>query len=119
MDPYERMIEIMRRQGKKYNPPAPEIGIMEEEGKVRLNDLLLDTDDYLIDCNLRLDKTKKVYYHKGEPSGGGYLTTSDHNAELEEYKKNLLQTGDRVLMLKIENDDAEQYILLAKVVIPE
>lgn len=119
MDGCERLIEIIRNQGAKHNPPVPMIGVMGEEGKVKLNDLSLDKDDYLMNCNLRLDPSKKIFYHKEKPSGGEYVSSSGHNTTLEEYKKNLLQEGDSVLMIKIENDEIVQYILLAKVVAPE
>ena len=45
------------------------------------------------------------------------MTDSEHNSTLEEYKRNILQEGDEVLLLKL--DRHEKYILIAKVVVPE
>ena len=45
------------------------------------------------------------------------MTDSSHNATLEEYKKNILQEGDRVLLIKLNKH--EKYVVIAKVVVPE
>ena len=116
MDAYERIIEQMRKSGKYYNAPVPQIGVVSSGKKIKLDNLVINKDDYLIDCNLRFSDSGRVYFHKEKPSGGEYLSTSEHNATMEEYKNNILNEGDRVLIMKLAN--SEQYIILAKVVSP-
>ena len=72
---------------------------------------------YLINCNLRLDNKKKIFIHNSKPQSAEYMTDSSHNATLEEYKKNILQEGDRVLLIKLNKH--EKYVVIAKVVVPE
>lgn len=91
MNPYERFVQQFRNCGRYYNAPSPEIGIMRKDGKIKLDTMELDTDDYLMDCNL--------FLKEGTDS-----------------KENALKEGDKVLILKIS--DVELYILLAKVVEP-
>lgn len=107
----------MRKAGKFYNPPVPRLGVMMESGKVRIDTMTLKKEDYLIDCNLRLDPNKKIFLHTSEPESAEYMTDSDHNVTMEEYRKNILKEGDIVLLLKLHKH--EKYILIAKVVEPE
>lgn len=106
----------MRKAGKFYNPPEPQLGIMMESGKIRIDTMILDKKDYLMSCNLRLDNSKRVYLHSSQPGSGEYMTDFSHNATLEEYKENILQEGDKVLLLKLNKH--EIYIVMAKVVTP-
>ena len=114
---YERFVEQMRKAGSFYNAPVPHLGIMMDSGKIRMDTMILDKSDYLINCNLRLDRAKKVFLHTSKPESAEYMTDSEHNSTLEEYKRNILQEGDKVLLLKL--DRHEKYILIAKVVVPE
>ncbi len=107
----------MRKAGKFYNPPVPELGIMMKEGKIRIDTMILDKKDYLMDCNLRLDPSPKIFLHTSKTESAEYVTDSSHNVTLKEYKKNILQEGDTVLLQKLNNH--EKYVLIAKVVIPE
>lgn len=101
---YERFIEQMRKAGKYYNGPPIQLGKVLSDGKIKTGDLTIQKEDYLLDCNLRLDAGKKVYLH-----------TDNSNENLQEYKKNLLYKGDKVLIIKIE----EKFVIIAKVVKPE
>lgn len=101
---YERFIEQMRKAGKYYNGPAIQLGKVLSDGKIKTGDLTIQKEDYLLDCNLRLDAGKKIYLH-----------TDNSNENLQEYKKNLLYKGDKVLIIKIE----EKFVIIAKVVKPE
>lgn len=105
MDAYERIIEQMRKSGQYYNAPVPEIGIVSSDKKIKIDNLVINKGDYLIDCNLRFSDSGRVYFH-----------TDSTGESLSEYKKNILSEGDRVLVMKLAN--SEQYILLAKVVEP-
>ena len=105
MDAYERIIEQMRKSGKYYNAPTPQIGVVSSGKKIKIDNLVINKDDYLMDCNLRFSDSGRVYFH-----------TDGTGESLSEYKKNILSEGDRVLVMKLEN--SEQYIVLSKVVIP-
>lgn len=89
MNPYEEFVKQFRSSGAYYNIPPPQIGIMKKDGRVKIDTMELDTDDYMMNCSLSLD-------------GEG---------------ENVLQEGDKVLVLKMQ--DQEVYILLAKVVNPK
>lgn len=107
----------MRRAGRYYNAQPPQLGIMMDAGKIKIDTMTLDKNDYLINCNLRLNNKKKIFIHNSEPQSAEYMTDSSHNATLEEYKKNILQEGDRVLLVKLNKH--EKYVVIAKVVVPE
>lgn len=115
MDAYERINEAIRRGGAYHNPPVPEIGIMTTDGKIKLDSITLEKDDYLMDCNLRFAGDKN-YIHTSKTSSGEYLSDSEHNATLQEYTANILQEGDQVLVMKLKNE--EKFILIGKVVRP-
>lgn len=117
MNTYERFVEQMRKAGEFYNVPAPQLGIMLDSGKIKIDAMILDKNDYLINCNLRLNPSEKIFLHTSKTSSGEYVTDSSHNETLKEYKKNILQEGDEVLLLKLAQH--EKYILIAKVVVPE
>ena len=105
MDAYERIIEQMRKSGKYYNAPVPQIGIVSSGKKIKLDNLVINKDDYLMDCNLRFSDSGRIYFH-----------TDSAGSSISEYKGNILSEGDRVLVMKLAN--SEQYIVLSKVVIP-
>lgn len=107
----------MRKAGRFYNAPVPQLGIMMDSGKIKMDTMIIDKNDYLINCNLRLDRAKKVFLHTSKPESAEYMTDSEHNSTLEEYTKNILQEGDKVLLLKL--DGHERYVLIAKVVVPK
>ena len=101
----------MRRAGRYYNAQPPQLGIMMDAGKIKIDTMTLDKNDYLINCNLRLDNKKKIFIHNSKPQSAEYMTDSSHNATLEEYKKNILQEGDRVLLIKLNKH--EKYVVIA------
>lgn len=105
MNAYERLITQMRSQGKYYNDPPIQIGTVESGKKIKLADITLDFDDYLMDCNLTFDKDER-YYH----------TDKSETSNLKAYKANILEEGDLVVAVKLVRDDAEQFVVLAKVV---
>lgn len=118
MNAYEKLVEEIRKQGRYYNPPHIQIGIVaDSEGTIKLGGLNLKKKDYLINCNLRLENGEKIYLHKRWVSSGNYVTDSSHNSSMQEYKKNLLAAGDKLALVKVSG--MEKYIVLAKVVDPE
>lgn len=117
MNAYEELTELIRQNGKRYNPPVPQIGIVSGRGKIKIDGIEIKPEDYLMNCNLRLDEKEKVFIHTAKPSSGEFMTDSSHNGTLKEMKNNVLQEGDRVLMLKLEG--FEKFVLIAKVVEPK
>lgn len=59
MNAYERMLEVMRKQGKKDNPASIEIAYV-SDGQVIHHGQKLDKDDYLITEGLSLKNGDKV-----------------------------------------------------------
>ena len=55
--------------------------------------------------------------HTAKPMSGEYMSDSEHNRTLEEYKENVLKKGDKVLLVKLY--EKEKYVLIAKVVEPK
>ena len=53
----------MRKAGKYYNSPTIQLGKVLTDGKVKVGDLLLQKEDYLLNCNLRLNADEKIYLH--------------------------------------------------------
>lgn len=108
MNAYETIVKQMRKAGSFYNAPAPQLGVMLDGGKIKIDTMTIDKSDYLIDCNLCLDNKEKVFLHTSKPGA------ESHDATLQEYKKNILAEGDKVLILKLQKH--EKYVVIAKVV---
>ena len=53
MNSYEKLLEIMRQQGRKDNPSSLQLGRC-ENGKVKVENQTLDTEDYLIADGLKI-----------------------------------------------------------------
>ena len=118
MNAYEKFVNVMRKAGTYNNAPTPQIGIVSGRGKIKVDTQELEPDDYLLDCNLRLDDKEKIYLHSSRPSSGEYITDSSHNGTLKEYSDNVLRTGDKVLLLKMTGvaGEIEKFIVLSMVV---
>lgn len=88
MDAYERFVQQMRKAGRYYNDPAMQIGIAGKNRTIKADDLELDPEDYLINCDLK------------------------------QGSKNELEEGDQVVMFKLKTreEESETFIVLAKVV---
>lgn len=52
MNGYERMLEIMRKQGKKDNAAGLQFAVVQESGAVKLKGLTLEKDDYYVMENM-------------------------------------------------------------------
>lgn len=96
----------MRKAGKYYNSPAIQLGKVLIGGKVKVGDLLLQKEDYLLNCNLRLNADEKIYLHTEK---------NESVTNMQEYKNNVLQEGDIILVMKVE----EKFVIIAKVVKPK
>ena len=101
----------MRKAGMYYNDPAIQLGKVLANGKIKVGDLPLEKEDYFLDCNLRLNADKKIYLH---------TEMTDSVTNMKEYKNNILNEGDKVLVLKIKSKEVkEKFVIIAKVVEPE
>lgn len=121
---YEKIIEAMRKEGRYYNAPPLILGTVMSKGKIKIDEMILDAKkgDFLIGSSLRLDDEVKQYVHEKKPFGGEWLTDGAHNADLKEYKNNVLYPGDKVLMVKlttINRNESEIFVVIAKVVKPD
>lgn len=96
----------MRKAGRFYNGPDVQLGKIMTDGRIKIGDLQIQKEDYLLDCNLRMSEDEKIYIH---------TEMTDSVTNLKEYKNNILQEGDRVLIVKLE----EKFVIIAKVVNPE
>lgn len=117
---YERLINVMRDVGKKVSNDPMQIGIVKEEGVIKIDSMELDKNDYYLNSMLRLNDSNKIYYHNRHPSSGEYMTDGSHNGTLTEYKNDVLYPGDMVVVQKIQGIQGvmEKFIVLAKVVVP-
>lgn len=117
MNAYEKIVGAMRDSGRYFNQPIPQIGIVGEDKTVKMDALTLEREDYFLDCNLHFPEDGKYYVHRERISQSGeYLSASDHNIRMEEYTDNVLLAGDRVLVLWIQNDENDTFVVLSKVV---
>lgn len=66
MNAYEKMLKIMREQGKKGNPNTLKMAEMASESTVKTGTLLLDEDDLLMASHLKgkLEKGDTVLIQK-------------------------------------------------------
>ncbi len=66
MNSYEKMLMIMREQGKKGNLDTPKMAEMASDSTVKIGTLLLDEDDLLVSSHLmgKLEKGDTVLLQK-------------------------------------------------------
>lgn len=119
MNAYEKIVDAMRKSGTYYNQPTPRIGIVGGNGTVKMDALILEREDYLLNSSLYLEGTREIYVHRKEvEQSGEYMNAEDHNENLEKYTDNILKPGDKVLVIWIKNEDNDTFVVLAKVVEP-
>lgn len=98
MNSIEELIEEMRRQGAKNNPPEMQLGTVKSGGIIEAYGHQLSKKDYLIAADLN----KKIEF------------TCSYDGHRTEYKDNMLNPGDTVVVYKMEN----VFVVLTKVVKP-
>lgn len=66
MNAYEKMLMIMREQGKRENPDTPKMAEMASDSTVKMGSLFLDEEDLLVNSNLKgkLEKGDTVLIQK-------------------------------------------------------
>lgn len=102
---YAEMLALMREQGKKDNPVTIQLGIMLDEKRVRLDDLILEAEDLYIADYLKKGYKRKLLIPYLSDTGGTqqkYITYDDGLVE-----------GDLVAVQRLENN---MYAILARVV---
>lgn len=62
----EKMINIIREQGKKNAGKGLQLATMESETKCRIGNLLIDKEDYMKAAHLRLSKGDTVVVYRIE-----------------------------------------------------
>lgn len=102
---YAEMLGMMREQGKKDNPTTLQLGVMQSEKSVKINDLLLTAEDLYIADDLLEGFTLKVE-----------IRPESHHSETDAeivYKEGL-KAGDLVAVQKLQ--DSDMYVILNRVV---
>jgi hypothetical protein len=100
---YAEFLGLMREQGKKDNPPTIQLGIMESEDKVRIDDLILNAEDLYIADYLKKGYTRKLLYAYESEAGVQEDITYDDG----------LKAGDIVAVQRLNNN---MFAILARVV---
>lgn len=118
---FAEMLSMMREQGRKDNPTTLQLGIMQSENSVKIDDLTLNAEDLYIADYLVAEYTRELK----EPylsdvslkvSSGEYVTgvSADLTKQETFIYKDGLKKGDLVAVQKLHNTN--KYVILAKVV---
>ena len=99
---YAQMLEMMRAQGKKDNPPTIQLGIMQSSNSVKLGDLLLGAEDLYIADYLKAGYTRSASFSLDGDSKHSSLQFAGY-----------LKKGDLVAVQKLPNN---MYLILCRVV---
>lgn len=119
---YTEMISMMREQGRKDNPTILQLGIMQSPNSVKINDLILNAEDFYV-----ADYLISGYKHKIETpyvsdvsldvKSGVYdvksVTANVTKQDTITYAEGL-QKGDIVAVQRLNGTN--KYVILAKVV---
>jgi hypothetical protein len=103
MDPYENIIQMVRDEGKHYNPPVPQLGIY-KDNKLEIGGLKISRKHFLINSSLILENAEYWVHQSGNPESG-----------LKKDTRCVLRSGDQVLAYQVEE---AKFIIIAKVVAP-
>lgn len=118
-NPYEDLVNMMRKQGTANNPPVLQLGVMQGPTTCKIGNLVLKKEDLYINEHLT-DYTTDVtvhWYTENTSGGGGYAEFASHRHPIEGRKKilvhNALKSGDVVVVYRIE---PQKFAVIAKVV---
>lgn len=110
---YSEFVEVLRDEGKKYNPQTLFIGTMKSATSVEIDDLILEGDDlYIADYLMEGYKFPLVTPYVSSVSFGSETYSTTNPA----VRKSGLKKGDLVAVMKCNDNDT--YVILAKVVSP-
>lgn len=114
-NPYSGLINLMREQGSKYNPPGLILGEVKSpppQINIKVGDIQLDKDNLYI-ADYLLPNYKRDYILEGTLTlndTSTYTTTGTTT----ETTNDTLKIGDLVVLQKVENTN--KFILFCKVV---
>lgn len=100
MNPYERLINVMREQGSVKNPPQLRLGTMISDSQCDIGTMVLESDDLYIAEHLVDGYEIKIMVEPSEKK----QTAKVYHA---------LQKGDVVLLYQIKE---EKFVIIEKVV---
>lgn len=103
MDPYETLIDIIRSEIRRHNPPVLQLGTYKDKN-LEIGGLKIPKKHCLVNSNLILDDAEYWTHQSG-----------DKESALKKDDRCVLKSGDRVLAYQIKD---EQYVIIAKVVDP-
>lgn len=122
---YAELIEMMRAQGRKDNPITLQLGVMQSENSVKIDDLLLKAEDLYIADYLIAGYTRKIkvpyvsgvsvdttqsnpFSSKDNPDPDTMYWTEKQITYIDGLKK-----GDLVAVQKL--NDTNKFVILARV----
>lgn len=127
---FAEMLNMMREQGRKDNPTTLQLGVMQSENSVKIDDLTLLAEDLYIADYLVSGYTRKIKVpyvsgvtvdttqESGFASANSNGTYSDPDTQTSTQTKitftDGLKKGDLVAVQKLQNTN--KYVILAKVV---
>lgn len=120
-DPYSSMLETMKNEGAKLNPPTLTIGTV-----ISVNPLIISTGDLQLNKSNILISERLIDYKQNIsiscPTVSGSVVASDHTAQLKDISIEkqemkfwcILKEGDLLALIPIQ--DEQIYVVLEKVV---
>ena len=101
---YAEMLRLMREQGKKDNPTTLQIGIVIKDGRIKIDDLILEKEDvYIVDYLLEGYTRKLKVPYRAE----------DGSIQESIVLQKCLKEGDLVVLQRLSNS---MYVILSRVV---
>ena len=122
---YAEMIGMMREQGKKDNPITLQLGVMQSSNSVKIDDLVLNSEDlYIADYllsgytrQIKIPYVSSVSVDTTQSNGFASEDNSDHDVRLTRQTQitytDGLKRGDLVAVQKLS--DTNKYVILARV----
>lgn len=116
---YAEMLNMMRSQGSKDNPITLLLGVMQSANSVKIDDLILNSEDlyiadYLVAGYSRQIETPYVSEVDVQTEDSGENVTTNITRQSSISYKEGLKKGDLVVIQKLNNND--MYVILARVV---
>ena len=122
---YAEMIGMMREQGKKDNPITLQLGVMQSSNSVKIDDLVLNSEDlYMADYllsgytrQIKIPYVSSVSVDTTQSNGFASEDNSDPDVRLTRQTQitytDGLKRGDLVAVQKLS--DTNKYVILARV----
>lgn len=110
---YTEMLEMMRTQGRKDNPITLQLGVMQSATSVRIDDLVLNSEDLYISDSLIAGYVYPLSTPYVYDTTFGEVNTSTKYTN-KAVRAVGLQKGDLVAVQKLSNTN--KYVILSRVV---